>query len=73
MSMNLPISDELELLILYGALQTYRAQQESRLTNPDGKSRTTQDQMTEGYIFGIEQLLTKLQTLGDHHHDSASD
>ena len=63
MKMNLPLDSILDFLIVRAALEKYHAQEVNKVQDVSRKRRNSKDELQEGYVWGIEELLAKMDKM----------
>ena len=63
MKMNLPLDSILDFLIVRAALEKYHAQEVNKVQDVSRKRRNSKDELQEGYLWGIEELLAKMDKM----------
>ena len=60
--MNLPLGI-LDFIIVRAALEKYHAEEVNKVRDVSRKRRNSKDELQEGYVWGIEELLAKMDKM----------
>ena len=60
--MNLPL-DILDFIIVRAALEKYHVEEVNKARDVSRKRRNSKDELQEGYVWGIEELLAKMDKM----------
>ena len=61
-NVNLPL-DMMEFIIVRAAVEKYHAEEVSKVRDVSRKRRNSADELQAGYVWGIEQLLAKMDKM----------
>ena len=63
MKLNLPLDSILDFIIVRAALEKYHTEEVSKVRDGSRKRRNSKDELQEGYVWGIEELLAKMDKM----------
>ena len=63
MKLNLPLDSILDFIIVRAALEKYPTEEVNKVRDVSRKRRNPKDELQEGYVWGIEELLAKMDKM----------
>ncbi len=63
MKLNLPLDSILDFIIVRAALEKYHTEEVNKVRDVSRKRRNPKDELQEGYVWGIEELLAKMDKM----------